>query len=669
MELIQPYLDYFALHPNWALAVVFFTAMGEALLVIGLFVPSSAILVGAGTLVGVGRLSFWPVMIAAILGCVVGDQISFWAGRIYGDRLRGMWPLRNYPHLLAKGEEYVKKHGGKSIAVGRFVPGIKSVIPGIAGMFGMNQMYFLIINVASGIVWGAMHILPGVLLGQALSLAGELSARLALVLGVLLGILAIGGWLVRLLASGLAPYRKAVQGRIASWANKSSSKSLRRFGRLIAPENPNSILLLLLITVGFAAAVALVDLLSGLLIKHAVGNFDHSLFNFFSELRNVPGDEIFIRITMLGDEWVLYAMVLVPLAWMAVLRKWRACVAILLTIGLAKLVIVVFSFGLPAPGPGAQRIDFRFPSAHVLMAGTAFGIIAAMTARGLSRWSQALIAAGSTMAVMAIAFSRLYLGVNWFSDVTGAILISGILAVIFSVAISTISLGRFHPLALLSTSLAALMIAGGINIGANFEKKEERYQPFDKFSEFSEADYLAGGWAKLPGQRINLIGKPAEVFIIHWLGSQQSLREALTRNQFKLWNRWSWRDALPYLNPKVALADLSPNPAVHEGLRAKITASEDDPAPGQERVVLRAYQTNTKVDFGGGQEPQRVYVIDLTREGLKSNLGVYSVPSDKPATAEEIAAVEKNLSDDPGIETLGTNVVAGHTVVILRPKS
>jgi len=164
MELIQPYLDYFALHPNWALAVVFFTAMGEALLVIGLFVPSSATLVGAGTLVGVGRLSFWPVMIAAILGCVVGDQISFWAGRIYGDRLRGMWPLRNYPHLLAKGEEYVKKHGGKSIAVGRFVPGIKSVIPGIAGMFGMNQMYFLIINVASGIVWGAMHILPGVLL-------------------------------------------------------------------------------------------------------------------------------------------------------------------------------------------------------------------------------------------------------------------------------------------------------------------------------------------------------------------------------------------------------------------------------------------------------------------------------------------------------------------------
>ncbi len=669
MEQLQPYLEYFALHPNWALALVFVIAMGEALIVIGLFVPSTAVLVGAGTLVGAGKLPFWPVMIAAILGCVAGDQISFWAGRIFGDRLRGMWPLRNYPHLLAKGEAYVKEHGGKSIAIGRFVPGIKSVVPGIAGMFGMSQTFFLAVNVASGIVWGGMHVLPGVLLGQAISLAGELSGRLAVVLLVLLGILAIGGWLVRLLAAGLTPYRKAAQGRIAAWAKTSNSKSIRRFGRVIAPENPNSVLLLLIITLGLAAVVALVDLLSGLLLRQAVGNFDHSLFNFFSELRSVPGDEIFIRITMLADELVLYAMVAVPLLWMAYLRKWRAVAAIFITMGMAKLVVLAFSFGLPAPAPGAPRVDFRFPAGPVLMAGTAFGIIAAVTARGLSRWSQALIAAIGAMSVVAIAFSRLYLGVNWFSDVAGGVLISGILAVVFSVAISTISLGRFHPWAMLTGALAALLIAGGLNIGLNFDGRVERYQPFDKFSQFTQAEYLADGWAKLPGQRINLIGKPAEVFVIHWLGSQQSLREALTRNQFKLWNRWGWRDVLPYLNPQIALADVSPNPAVHEGLRAKITATEDDAAPSRGRLVLRAYQTNTKVDFGNGTPLQRVYVVNMTHEGMKPNLGMFAIPSDQPASTAEISAVEKNLSDDPAIETLAANDAAGHKVVILRPKS
>jgi membrane protein DedA with SNARE-associated domain/membrane-associated phospholipid phosphatase len=669
MEQVQPYLDYFAMHPSWALALVFFIALGEALLVIGLFVPSTAVLVGAGTLVGAGKLPFWPVMLAAILGCVAGDQLSFWAGRIFGERLRGMWPLRNYPHLLAKGEAYVREHGGKSIAIGRFVPGIKSVVPGIAGMFGMSQVYFLVVNVLSGIVWGAMHVLPGVLLGQALALAGELSGRLAVVLLALVAILAIGGWLVRLLAAGLAPYRKAAQGRVASWAKASSSLYVRRFGRVIAPENPNSVLLLMIIAAGLAAIIALVDLLTGLLIRQAVGNFDLSIFNLFSELRSVPGDELFVRLTMFAEEPVLYAMVAVPLLWMAALRKWRAVAAIIATMLAAKLVGLLFSFGLPGPAPGIPRMDFRFPSSAVLMAGTAFGIIAAMTARGLSRWSQALIVASSAMAVVAIAFSRLYLGVNWLSDVAGGVLIGAILAVVFSVAISTISLGRFHPWALLSTSLAALVLAAGLNIGVNFDRRVERYQPFDKFSQFTQADYLADGWAKLPGQRINLIGKPAEVFVVHWLGSQQSLREALARNKFKLWNRWGWRDLLPYLNPHVALAELSPNPAVHEGLRAKITATEDDPPPGVGRLVLRAYLTNTKVDFGPTTPPLRVYVVNVTREGLKPNLGMLTLPSDTAASAEEIGTIESNLMDDPAIETLASKDAAGHKVIILRPKS
>ena len=42
------------------------TAMGEALLIIGLFVPSTAVLVGAGVLVGTGHLGFWPVIIASV---------------------------------------------------------------------------------------------------------------------------------------------------------------------------------------------------------------------------------------------------------------------------------------------------------------------------------------------------------------------------------------------------------------------------------------------------------------------------------------------------------------------------------------------------------------------------------------------------------------------------
>ena len=57
MEHIQPYLDYFAQHPGWAIAIVFLIAFGEALLIIGLFVPSTAVF---------GALALVPTMVGAV---------------------------------------------------------------------------------------------------------------------------------------------------------------------------------------------------------------------------------------------------------------------------------------------------------------------------------------------------------------------------------------------------------------------------------------------------------------------------------------------------------------------------------------------------------------------------------------------------------------------------
>lgn len=140
IQSVLPFMspEYLSAHPDLALWIVFLISFGEALLIIGLFVPSTVILVGAGTMVGTGHLDFWPVFIATAVGAIAGDQVSYWAGRWYGDKLKDMWPLNRHPQLLLRGEDYVRQHGGKSIAIGRFVPGVKAVVPGIVGMLGMS---------------------------------------------------------------------------------------------------------------------------------------------------------------------------------------------------------------------------------------------------------------------------------------------------------------------------------------------------------------------------------------------------------------------------------------------------------------------------------------------------------------------------------------------------
>ena len=45
------------------------------------------------------------LIIATAVGCILGDQISYWAGKLFGERLKTMWPLRLYPQLVAKGED------------------------------------------------------------------------------------------------------------------------------------------------------------------------------------------------------------------------------------------------------------------------------------------------------------------------------------------------------------------------------------------------------------------------------------------------------------------------------------------------------------------------------------------------------------------------------------
>jgi len=665
--LVNTTLNDLSAHPFWALALIFGVSLGEALLIIGLFVPSTVVLVTAGTLVGAGKLEFWPVMGATIIGCILGDQLSYWAGRWYGERLKTMWPLRNFPALMDKGEEYVKQHGGKSIAIGRFIPGIKAVIPGIAGMFGMNQAFFLIVNLISGIAWGAAHVLPGIVLGQALSFAGELSGRLVLALVVLLVILAVVGWLIRLAAGIANPHRTAFQLSLSSWAQTSRFAALRRLGLVLAPENPNSILILFSIMAGLLAIIGLVYLVSGLIIHQAVGDFDQALFNFFAELRSVPGDEFFLRLSMLGDERVLYAIAAVPIIWLAVVGRWRASWIIIASIFLAKAIVFGFSFSVPAQNLGLHPMAFRFPSNTALMAGTVFGTLGICCARGLSRWSQALVISCFAMVVIAIAFSRLYLGASWFSDVAGGILISAIIVVMFAVAISTVPLPRFKPLYLLSTSFLVMVVAAGIHFNNNFDKQVERYQPANRFVTYTDADYLESGWNKQPSRRINLMGRATDDFVIQWVGPISALQTVLEKEQFQIWNRWGWKDIIPYLNEHAKIIDIAPRPIVHAGLRAKLTATRVSADAPEQRFVLRAFQSNAIISNNNAFD--RVYLIYIRQEAAHNNLGLYSLPADHIALPKDVAAIISALQSNSAVETLAAKEKDNHSTVILKPKS
>jgi membrane protein DedA with SNARE-associated domain len=168
-----------------SVAFIFLVSIGEAIFILGLFVPSTPVLLLVGGIIATGKLPFWPIYLAAVIGAVIGDAISYTVGFSLKDRIKTVWPFRNYLELLGKGEVFFARHGGKSVFIGRFIPGVKAVVPGIAGMMGMQYRWFSVINISSAFAWAGAHILPGMLLTAWLKSIG-LSLEMVIIFGTLI---------------------------------------------------------------------------------------------------------------------------------------------------------------------------------------------------------------------------------------------------------------------------------------------------------------------------------------------------------------------------------------------------------------------------------------------------------------------------------------------------
>lgn len=648
MDHIQPYLDYFSAHPGWAIVIIFLIAFGEALLIIGLFVPSTVVLVGAGTLVGTGHLPFWPVFLATTIGAIAGDQVSYWAGRLYGDRLKTMWPLSRYPALVAKGEDFVLNHGGKSIAVGRFVPGVKAVVPGIVGMLGMNQPFFIFVNVTSGIVWGAAHVFPGILIGQGLALTGEFSGRLTFLLVLLLVTLAVLGWVIRLLSSGLfTPVVRRLLSGLSRLAKAQRSRPFHRLGRALSPDHPKAARI---VAMGLSLVIA-ASIATYLIIRvgtlEAASNLDQSVFGFFKELRNAPADNLMVKISMMGDVVVLLALCAAMALWLVLHRAWRTALGIGLAVVAEQAIVNAMKYAFARPRPfelptDAYETAYSFPSGHSALAMLAFGLLAVVAGHAMGRWAKALVYALAGMAVFLIAFSRLYLGMHWLGDVLAGIAVSAVIITVFGVALEAWPARRIRPLGMIGAALAAWVVVAGLNIEMNFEHREAAYAPPVQVTVHDASAWSAKAWHVEPQRRVDLSGKTGDPFIAQWVGPLSALEGQLKAEGFEALPHWSLSAGLAYSDPHAPFEAVPPPPLLHEGVGAQLTASLKVAGKRDERIVLRAFKTGSAVALNGNTEP--VYLISLLHEENMPRFKLFTLPRAMPADADTVARVLAGLT-------------------------
>ncbi|MGD9738569.1 MAG: DedA family protein [Bauldia sp.] len=165
-HLAQQAIDFVADNAGWAAPIVFVLAFLESIVFFSLFIPAWVALIGIGTLVAAGSLSFWPVWIGGTIGAALGDWVSYWIGVKVGPAIGNRWPLSRHPTLMPRGEAFIRKWGPYGIFIGRFFGPLRAVVPVIAGIFRMPLLQFQIANFASAAVWCAVLIFFGDVAGR-----------------------------------------------------------------------------------------------------------------------------------------------------------------------------------------------------------------------------------------------------------------------------------------------------------------------------------------------------------------------------------------------------------------------------------------------------------------------------------------------------------------------
>ena len=142
-------LDLFA---RYGYAVVF---GGVFLENTGLPVPGETALLAGAALAHYGQLSLPWVIVTAIAGATLGDNLGFFIGRRGGRRIaeRHGWRIGLTPERLAEFDRFFQQHGPKTVFAARFITGLRVVGAVLAGGSGMKWPVFLFYNATGAVVW------------------------------------------------------------------------------------------------------------------------------------------------------------------------------------------------------------------------------------------------------------------------------------------------------------------------------------------------------------------------------------------------------------------------------------------------------------------------------------------------------------------------------------
>lgn len=597
-------LNWIQNYPALSLVFVFIVAFGESLALVGMVVPGAILMVGFGALIAANILPLWPTVLAAFLGAIAGDGLSYYLGARYQQHLAQIWPLSRYPDLIPRGEVFFRQHGAKSVLLGRFFGPLRAIIPAVAGILGMAPGRFFVVNIISAALWAPIYLLPGIIFAASLELASEMTARIALFIFIFLVTFLLIAWLIKHLYLLTTPRLEQGILKLIHWIEH-HPRIGKVPGSIINPQQSD---VLGLSVIG--GVLLLLIVITGLLLQESahwllINNLDLVLFAFLQELHHPLLNHLMLIISTLGNTYFLTTIFAMFVIWKLsasarqdnwlVLTHWVA--AFLLPL----VVIAVIPLMSLASHPKSAVPQSFLPDGELMLAVSLYGFISVYLVQFISQSRRWLVYLSSSICTLFIGFSQLYFSWNGMISVVSGYVAGLTWAGLLGLALRRHALSN-PPVRRTPWTLLLVMCLAVIFIYPVFYSQQLKNLTVVQQSRYTLAfdNWMDTGWTALPMVRHDLRGYNQHPFNIQWIGSEETISQVMQKTD--------WRKAdnnklqfIQWLNPVAEMEQLYIMPHVHNGKYESLlwttTLDKDSMA------VMRLWKSNFLIHDSRPQAP------------------------------------------------------------------
>ncbi len=421
---------------------------------VGLIAPGETVVIVGGLVAGQGEIDI-VLLIGLVWACAfAGDTVSFLLGR----RLGRAFLVKHGPRVkiteerLRQVENFLHRHGGPTILIGRFLGLVRALAPFVAGASRMPVRTFLPFDVLAAGLWATTFCLLGYIFWRSFDQVVHIAKQGALAFGTTIGVIVAAviayrylrvpanratakAWideqadrpLLRPLARVARPvYRR---GLLPAWAR--AAPAVRFAWQRVTPGQLGLELttLLAIVAVGSYLFFGL-----GSLVEHRdMLRTDTAAFDVSAELETRWLDDALKFLTDLGALPVAGLAVALAVAFLAARRRFIEGAALAAGMALTVLAVRIAKAAVDRarPSDGLVATDgASFPSGHAAYA-VAYVAIAVAVAHAFPRTiHRAAFVVAAIVVAAAAGLTRVYLRAHFLSDVLAG---WGLAAGIFSV--------------------------------------------------------------------------------------------------------------------------------------------------------------------------------------------------------------------------------------------